>query len=125
MCGVSGVVLFLFFLRIRRPPRATRTDTLFPYTTLVRARHPAQRCGLAGPAQARVEKGGPVEAMDRIQRRHDLVEIIRQLAPVAIGLAEERSGEIVEPLLAPGSPADDLVGFEPGQRAFDIVILAA
>src|SRR3546814_16036427 len=26
-----------FFLMIRRPPRSTRTDTLFPYTTLVRA----------------------------------------------------------------------------------------
>src|SRR3546814_18215256 len=30
--------LFLFFfLMIRRPPRSTRTDTLFPYTTLFRA----------------------------------------------------------------------------------------
>src|SRR3546814_15470169 len=27
----------LFFLMTRRPPRATRTDTLFPYTTLVRS----------------------------------------------------------------------------------------
>src|SRR3546814_20768835 len=27
-------VLFFFFLMIRRPPRSTRTDTLFPYTTL-------------------------------------------------------------------------------------------
>src|SRR3546814_15699632 len=26
-----------FFLIIRRPPRSTRTDTLFPYTTLVRS----------------------------------------------------------------------------------------
>src|SRR3546814_16929688 len=26
-----------FFLMIRRPPRSTRTDTLFPYTTLVRS----------------------------------------------------------------------------------------
>src|SRR3546814_7553867 len=26
-----------FFLRIRRPPRSTRTDTLFPYTTLFRS----------------------------------------------------------------------------------------
>src|SRR3546814_3694813 len=25
------------FLRIRRPPRSTRTDTLFPYTTLFRS----------------------------------------------------------------------------------------
>src|SRR3546814_12120501 len=29
--------MFLFFLRIRRPPRSTRTDTLFPYTTLFRS----------------------------------------------------------------------------------------
>src|SRR3546814_8240792 len=29
----------LFFLMIRRPPRSTRTDTLFPYTTLFRSRH--------------------------------------------------------------------------------------
>src|SRR3546814_18126633 len=28
----------LFFLSIRRPPRSTRTDTLFPYTTLFRSR---------------------------------------------------------------------------------------
>src|SRR3546814_11690244 len=27
-----------FFLTIRRPPRSTRTDTLFPYTTLFRSR---------------------------------------------------------------------------------------
>src|SRR3546814_10742166 len=26
-----------FFLMIRRPPRSTRTDTLFPYTTLIRS----------------------------------------------------------------------------------------
>src|SRR3546814_734999 len=29
--------LTLFFLMIRRPPRSTRTDTLFPYTTLFRS----------------------------------------------------------------------------------------
>src|SRR3546814_442824 len=29
--------LFIFFLMIRRPPRSTRTDTLFPYTTLFRS----------------------------------------------------------------------------------------
>src|SRR3546814_14630114 len=28
---------------IRRPPRSTRTDTLFPYTTLFRSRHCVQR----------------------------------------------------------------------------------
>src|SRR3546814_5723590 len=35
---ISCRYLFLFFLMIRRPPRSTRTDTLFPYTTLFRSR---------------------------------------------------------------------------------------
>src|SRR3546814_14998498 len=30
--------VLLFFLMIRRPPRSTRTDTLFPYTTLFRSK---------------------------------------------------------------------------------------
>src|SRR3546814_6847985 len=30
-------LFILFFLMIRRPPRSTRTDTLFPYTTLFRS----------------------------------------------------------------------------------------
>src|SRR3546814_17639084 len=33
----SVLLLGLFFLMIRRPPRSTRTDTLFPYTTLFRS----------------------------------------------------------------------------------------
>src|SRR3546814_12874465 len=48
MCGsVAGVgiggavwVAFFFFIMIRRPPRSTRTDTLFPYTTLFRSHSP-------------------------------------------------------------------------------------
>src|SRR3546814_17442147 len=31
------VLYVFFFLMIRRPPRTTRTDTLFPYTTLFRS----------------------------------------------------------------------------------------
>src|SRR3546814_17519060 len=61
------VYLFFFFLMIRRPPRSTRTDTLFPYTTLFRSpihapridgtvvslhRRPGRRGrGLRGPAR--------------------------------------------------------------------------
>src|SRR3546814_1610115 len=33
-------MFFFFFLMIRRPPRSTRTDTLFPYTTLFRSNPP-------------------------------------------------------------------------------------
>src|SRR3546814_3663624 len=36
------VLSFFFFLMIRRPPRSTRTDTLFPYTTLFRSMVPAR-----------------------------------------------------------------------------------
>src|SRR3546814_8061558 len=34
---ISHIVFVFFFLMIRRPPRSTRTDTLFPYTTLFRS----------------------------------------------------------------------------------------
>src|SRR3546814_7959824 len=39
---LSCIYVSLFFLMIRRPPRSTRTDTLFPYTTLFRS---ATQCG--------------------------------------------------------------------------------
>src|SRR3546814_20476268 len=35
ICVLSSFMFF--FLMIRRPPRSTRTDTLFPYTTLFRS----------------------------------------------------------------------------------------
>src|SRR3546814_12864843 len=37
-----------FFLMIRRPPRSTRTDTLFPYTTLFRSFHHCLDCFVEG-----------------------------------------------------------------------------
>src|SRR3546814_11200900 len=62
--------MYFFFLMIRRPPRSTRTDTLFPYTTLfrsdgghrVRARvlHHRGRAGAPEPGQ---------RGRDRVGRR--------------------------------------------------------
>src|SRR3546814_12389714 len=40
ICIIVYSFCFLFFLMIRRPPRSTRTDTLFPYTTLFRSKLP-------------------------------------------------------------------------------------
>src|SRR3546814_12737661 len=39
MLGIylRSLINVLFFLLLRRPPRSTRTDTLFPYTTLFRS----------------------------------------------------------------------------------------
>src|SRR3546814_8816445 len=37
--------MLVFFLMIRRPPRSTRTDTLFPYTTLFRSLSDSRSAG--------------------------------------------------------------------------------
>src|SRR3546814_17030250 len=44
------VCSFFFLLMIRRPPRSTRTDTLFPYTTLFRSQ-PGRAGDRPPPAQ--------------------------------------------------------------------------
>src|SRR3546814_3189375 len=44
--------MFCFFLlMIRRPPRSTRTDTLFPYTTLFRSHGVRPSPELGGPIE--------------------------------------------------------------------------
>src|SRR3546814_2353826 len=53
---MTFMCLLFFFLMIRRPPRSTRTDTLFPYTTLFRSvrfrdQYPRPLCA-DGPACA-------------------------------------------------------------------------
>src|SRR3546814_2143402 len=37
VCDFCHYLFVFFFLMIRRPPRSTRSDTLFPYTTLFRS----------------------------------------------------------------------------------------
>src|SRR3546814_3191599 len=59
---------FFFFLMIRRPPRSTRTDTLFPYTTLFRSRRggrPARR-----PRFRAVPDGSRAPSRPRSARPH-------------------------------------------------------
>src|SRR3546814_12905953 len=63
-----------FFLMIRRPPRSTRTDTLFPYTTLFRSVRPDEGFGLLRQRLARRPRGrgragrGAVGRPDRRRR---------------------------------------------------------
>src|SRR3546814_8913056 len=61
------VFLFFFFLMIRRPPRSTRTDTLFPYTTLFRSARPARR-KRAGQQPRRAARAGTLRS--RCRRLH-------------------------------------------------------
>src|SRR3546814_10058932 len=45
---------------IRRPPRSTRTDTLFPYTTLFRSSRPPYVHGAQWRTAVQVQRGGVV-----------------------------------------------------------------
>src|SRR3546814_20857586 len=69
---------------IRRPPRSTRTDTLFPYTTLFRSGHDA---GLPGRRLLLERGAGPLEGVARRQgrRRQPLHRRERRAAAVAWG----------------------------------------
>src|SRR3546814_17565840 len=77
-----------FFLMILRPPRSTRTDTLFPYTTLFRSPGPRRR-QLRRPAALRTQQLQPVAGTAAVpraaaedQRRRGLVELPRQRRPL-------------------------------------------
>src|SRR3546814_7276484 len=70
---------------IRRPPRSTRTDTLFPYTTLFRnseAALPISALSRASPEQlanavARVKAEAQGDSAKRYYRRMDASETVR------------------------------------------------
>src|SRR3546814_5929023 len=100
-----------FFLMIRRPPSSTRTDTLFPYTTLFRSVHvveefaallgrPRRRNGAHDIAR-RDNIGKAAEARSGEVRRHvaddQRVAKVGLVAPIfqhrfAVGNAWERPG---------------------------------
>src|SRR3546814_9533824 len=71
----SLCILLFFFLMIRRPPRSTRTDTLFPYTTLFRSKG-----SLVAPDRLRFDFSQPtaVEAAALAEIESDVNAYIRQ-----------------------------------------------
>src|SRR3546814_1110626 len=56
------VLVLVFFLMIRRPPRSTRTDTLFPYTTLFRSITAAR----VGEGSSLRSSASPVSTMEKV-----------------------------------------------------------
>src|SRR3546814_279458 len=63
------LLIWFFFLMIRRPPRSTRTDSLFPYTTLFRSHeYPWHRLRPASPVDPRVKPAGDSLGMAGILR---------------------------------------------------------
>src|SRR3546814_20178753 len=81
---------YVFFLMIRRPPRSTRTDTLFPYTTLFRSRH---RRALDGRRRGggRGRGAGPGgRTLSRAKARGDIVRPQHRARSVPTGDADGR-----------------------------------
>src|SRR3546814_13299962 len=81
------VVVLFFFVMIRRPPRSTRTDTLFPYSTLFRS-----------VATAIYEMGAVLRPADLEQSARDIAEIVepilgRPLSEISYGQVLIRSEE--------------------------------
>src|SRR3546814_5251830 len=98
-----------FFLRIRRPPRSTRTDTLFPYTTLFRS-FPADVVAAAVHAAANPRLPGedrsdipfvsidPPGAMDLDQRSEEHTSELKSLMRIsyAVFCLKKKTVEITE-----------------------------
>src|SRR3546814_7400509 len=66
---------------IRRPPRSTRTDTLFPYTTLFRSRIGIDLIQIFDDRQALAKTGLSVDEPRHQALRIDLLERFAQLLP--------------------------------------------
>src|SRR3546814_5599627 len=95
-------MLVFFFLMIRRPPRSTRTDTLFPYTTLFRSinAQTAKEWGLVS------EVVPAAELMDRARTLADKIcgqapdvlrmtkQLLRQGMMTSFDRSEEHTSEL-------------------------------
>src|SRR3546814_14020673 len=74
---MSHTVVF-FFLMIRRPPRATRTDTRFPYTTLFRSQL------LAGAAR---QRGADRHRAEQVAHAREALQVGADALPQVIKAA--------------------------------------
>src|SRR3546814_19566383 len=104
----------MFLLMIRRPPRSTRTDTLFPYTTLIRSLaqqlvvaagnaskrrlHPLLADLLRNALGALLEQSGGVAARGPVPLalRDDRIELCQR--------GHRRSGQTASPAQVDGRP---------------------
>src|SRR3546814_11725981 len=95
----------VFFLMIRRPPSSTRTDTLFPYTTLFRSRALITEGALVSPASnevlATIRQLDPIYA-DFTQSANELMQL-RRAVDAGILTAAGPGGAAVRLLFDDGS----------------------
>src|SRR3546814_19446793 len=82
---------FFFFLMIRRPPRSTRTYTLFPYTSLFRSKDGASGLGdMPVPTAWQAAQCDRANAMPRFAA----VFSARSATPTGFARSEEHTSEL-------------------------------
>src|SRR3546814_8181235 len=88
---------------IRRPPRSTRTDPLFPYTALFRSRAAGRPQRLQVGKVLRIERNDMAEAME-IVRSHLPRAVMRYVDPFRLRLGKRaRVGRMSDmPVAGPG-----------------------
>src|SRR3546814_15937337 len=90
LCMVCNCLFYL--LMLRRPPRSTRTDTLFPYSTLFRSHtlkivpaHPAGAYSTENSAKNQKIRTSRFQSFSRLQIRR---------SPSRAGRSEEHTSEL-------------------------------
>src|SRR3546814_3056230 len=92
-------MFFFFFLMIRRPPRSTRTDTLFPYTTLFRSLVDSALCDAHfGKGFALIDLGrgdlAEAELLKAMQMAPDNAQFANEYAELFKSRSEEHTSEL-------------------------------
>src|SRR3546814_16997735 len=82
------IVVFVFFLMIRRPPRSTRTDTLFPYTTLFRSATKSMA------SLTRIQRGGTATSAMKQTSFISSSRSVRGSRPSTLRRSEEHTSEL-------------------------------
>src|SRR3546814_12431788 len=93
------------FLVIRRPPRSTRTDTLFPYTTLFRSGREAAEAAAAGRAGAVGEGLGTEAVVGR-----PLLRVLQHLVGLVAFLEARLGGRVARIAIRMILPGELAVG---------------
>src|SRR3546814_10544664 len=87
----------MFFLMIRRPPRSTRTDTLFPYTTLFRSADFQQ--AIAFPQIETVEDRGDLALLRFFQIFAYILRVNKQGTGIAHAFVEPQRVEVIAEII--------------------------
>src|SRR3546814_8994869 len=85
--------VWFFFLMIRRPPRSTRTDTLFPYTTLVRSLLGRQEAQIA--SRILVQTKPPIDVAEAITTNEGVYDLLASREKhCALDRSDEHTSEL-------------------------------